>query len=121
MSAGREIAESYWKAECERDVDKVLSHYHVDATFCPPGQTLLGHAQIRTFYDASRVDFPGLEVEITNEFTAGDESALEWRAVLTPPTGEKITILGVNIIKIRDGKFIWVHAYFDPSVLQSKG
>ena len=49
MSTPRQIAESYWKAECERDTAKVLSHYNEDATFCPPGQCLNGHAEIATF------------------------------------------------------------------------
>lgn len=121
MSSARYIAESYWKAECQRDTEKVLSHYHEDAVFCPPGQRLVGHEQIRTFYDSSGADFPGLEVEIVNEFTVGDQCAIEWEAKLTSITGERFTVLGVNVIKIRDGKFEWVHAYFDPTVLQSKG
>ena len=70
-----------------------------------------------TVYDASGKDFPGLEVEIVNEFTVGDQAALEWHATLTNTKGEKFEIDGVNIIKIRDGKFQWVHAYFDPTVL----
>ncbi|MDP1720079.1 MAG: nuclear transport factor 2 family protein [Candidatus Nanopelagicaceae bacterium] len=121
MTTAREIAESYWKAECERDIEKVLTHYHSNATFCPPGQVLVGHEQIRTFYDASRIDFPGLHVTINNDFTVGDQSALEWTATLTSAQGERFTIKGVNIVKIRDGKFEWVHAYFDPSPMQPKG
>ena len=121
MSSAREIAESYWQAECERDTEKVLTHYHLDATFCPPGQTLVGHEQIRTFYDVSGADFPGLRVIVESEFTVGDRSAIEWTAVLTSLQGEEFTIKGVNIIKLREGKFEWVHAYFDPTVLQSKG
>lgn len=121
MTTPREIAESYWKAECERDLEKILTHYHSDAIFCPPGQTLKGHAEIETFYAASGADFPGLEVEITNDFAFGAQAALEWTAKLTSTAGEEFTIKGVNIIKVRDGKFEWVHAYFDPTVLQSKG
>jgi ketosteroid isomerase-like protein len=121
MTTPRRIAESYWKAECERDLEKILRHYHSDAIFCPPGQILSGHKEIGTFYSASGSDFPGLEVEITNDFTVGDQAALEWTAELTSTTGEEFTIKGVNIIKVRDGKFEWVHAYFDPTVLQSKG
>lgn len=121
MTTAREIAESYWKAECERNTEKVLEHYNTDAIFRPPGQVLIGHEQIRTFYDASGADFPGLEVEITNDFNVGNEAALEWIATLTSTTGEKFTVKGVNIIKIRDNKFEWVHAYFDPTALQSKG
>jgi ketosteroid isomerase-like protein len=121
IKSAREIAESYWRAECERDTEKVLTHYHSDAIFCPPGQKLVGHSEIRSFYDGSGADFPGLEVEITNDFTVGDQSALEWTATLTSTSGEVFTILGVNIIKVRDGKFEWVHAYFDSSILQTKG
>ena len=121
MISAREIAESYWKAECERDTEKVLAHYHRDAIFSPPGQTLIGHEQIRTFYDSSARDFPGLAVSITHDFSVGDVSALEWTALLTSGDGQQFTIKGVNIIKVRDGKFEWVHAYFDPTVLQMKG
>ncbi|CAB4661655.1 unannotated protein [freshwater metagenome] len=121
MSTALEVATSYWKAECERDTEKVLAHYHHDATFCPPGQTLVGHEQIRTFYDASGADFPGLAVKIGNNFTVGDQTAIEWVATLTSVSGEVFTIKGVNIIKMRGEKFEWVHAYFDPTVLQSKG
>ena len=74
MKTPREIAESYWKAECARDTAAVLSHYHQDAVFCPPGQELKGHEQIATFYDASGESFPGLKVEILHEVRNGDES-----------------------------------------------
>lgn len=121
MTTPREIAASYWKAECERDLEKILSHYHPDAVFSPPGQVLNGHSEIATFYSSSGADFPGLEVEITNDFTIGNQAALEWTAILTSTSGEEFTIKGVNIIKVREGKFEWVHAYFDPTVLQSKG
>ena len=95
--SARSIAEAYWKAECERDTEKVLAFYHEDATFCPPGQKLVGHSQIRTFYDASGLDFPGLEVEITNDFFVGDQSALEWKAVLTSVAGEKFAMANLNL------------------------
>ena len=120
MQTAREIAAGYWIAEGKRDTKKVLSFYHEDATFCPPGQKLVGHAQIGGFYDASSAEFPGLEVEITNDFTVGDQTALEWKALLTDVTGKKYIVLGVNVVKIREEKFEWVHSYFDPNILQSE-
>ncbi len=117
MKTPREIAESYWKAECARDTKAVLEHYHPDATFCPPGQKLVGHDQISTFYDASGEAFPGLKVDILHEVRNGDESCIEWYATLTDKQGNVFNIPGVNVIKIRDGKFESVHAYFDPTVL----
>ena len=31
----REVAESYWRAEESRNVERVLAHFHPDATFHP--------------------------------------------------------------------------------------
>jgi len=107
MKTPREIAESYWKAECARDTKAVLEHYHV------------GHDQISTFYDASGEAFPGLKVDILHEVRNGDESCIEWYATLTDKQGNVFNIPGVNVIKIRDGKFESVHAYFDPTVLNA--
>ncbi len=116
----RDIAAGYWKAEGERDTEKVLAFYHKDAVFCPPGQRLVGHEQIAGFYDASAAAFPGLEVAIVNDFTVGDQTALEFDAILTSVDGKKYRVLGVNIVKIREGKFESVHSYFDPNILQAE-
>lgn len=113
----RAVAESYWRVECDRDVEAVLAHYHEDAVMHPPGQILRGHDEIRTFYEDSVRRFPGLEVTILHEISVGDEAALEWDAVLIDHAGVRHPLKGVNIIKVEDGRFRYVHAYFDPSVL----
>jgi ketosteroid isomerase-like protein len=111
----REVAESYWRAEESRDVDAVLAHFHADAVFHPVTGPLLGHEEIRTFYDGMGDTFPGLEVAITHELSSGNEAALEWDAVLTDREGRRFEIRGVNIVRVRDGKFEHVTAYFDPT------
>lgn len=111
----REVAESYWRAEESRSVDAVLSHFHDDAVFHPVTGPLRGHQEIRTFYDGMGDTFPGLEVAITHEISSGNEAALEWEAVLTDHEGRRFQIRGVNIVRIRDGKFEHVTAYFDPT------
>lgn len=113
----REVAESYWDVECQRDLDAILAHYHEDAVMQPPGQVLRGHNEIRTFYEDSISRFPILEVEIVHEVRNGDEAALEWSAAVTDHQGNRYPFTGVNIIKVEDGKFRSVHAYFDLSVL----
>lgn len=115
----REVAESYWNVECQRDLEAILAHYHQDAIMQPPGQVLRGHAEIRTFYEDSIRRFPTLEVEIVHEVRSGDEAALEWSAAVTDHQGIRYPFTGVNIIKVEDGKFRYVHAYFDPSILPS--
>lgn len=113
----REIAESYWVAECARDTDKVLEHYNTDARFVAPGWDLVGHDRIREYYDASGQLFPGLEVVVVSDFADGDVGAVEWEAVLIDANGARHPLRGVNIITLKGGKFQEVRAYFDTSAL----
>jgi ketosteroid isomerase-like protein len=117
----REVAESYWRAEESRSVEAVLAHFHEDAVFHPVGGPLEGHGEIRTFYDGMGDTFPGLEVTITHEISSGDEAALEWEAVLIDREGTRFPIRGVNIVRVRDGKFEHVTAYFDPTQFPTPG
>jgi ketosteroid isomerase-like protein len=111
----RTVAESYWRAEERRDVEAVLDHFHEDAVFRPASGPLVGHAQIRTFYDSMGDTFPGLRVAIVHEIRAGNEAALEWEATLIDRDGVEYPIRGVNLVRVRDGKFEQVTAYFDPT------
>ncbi|KAJ54405.1 hypothetical protein ACMU_18430 [Actibacterium mucosum KCTC 23349] len=111
----RQVAESYWAAECTRDVDAILAHYHEDAAFTVAGTHLVGHDQIATFYASSGAQYPGLVLEITHEVSNGPEASLEWTAHLTDPAGKTVVLKGVNIIRVEGGKFRTVRAYFDPS------
>lgn len=109
------VAEAYWRDESARDVDAVMGHYHPDAEFVGPGGRRIGHAEIRMYYEASVAAYPGLRVEIDRELALGNRAALEWRAELTDHEGRKYPASGVNVIEVRDGKFVSVHSYFDTS------
>jgi ketosteroid isomerase-like protein len=117
----RAVAESYWRAEESRDIEAILAHFHEDAVFHPVAGPLRGHAEIRTFYDGMGDTFPGLEVSIVHEITSGDESCLEWEATLIDHAGARIPIRGVNVVKVRDGRFAAVRAYFDPTQFPTPG
>ena len=113
----RDVARAYWDAECTRDLAATLAYYHDDAVVYPPdGTKLVGHAQIATFYQQEMKDYPGLEVEIVHDVTNGPEASLEWAAVLIDHDGIRHPIRGVNVVRVRDGKFEWVRAYFDPAL-----
>lgn len=115
----RQLAESYWKAEESRDIARILAHYHADAVFCPPGQRLVGHDQIRTFYEDSAAGYPGLEVEIVREISSGDTAAFEWSAVLVDHQGVRHPLHGANMVWLENGKYREVHAFFDPHELDT--
>lgn len=117
----REVAEAYWAAECTRDLDAVLAYYHEDAVVRPPsGQPLRGHEQIATFYADEIRDYPRLEVEIVHEVSDGNDAALEWEAVLTDHDGGRHRFRGINVVRVRDGKFESVRAYFDPGAIEGE-
>jgi ketosteroid isomerase-like protein len=96
----RQVAESYWRAEESRDVERVLAHFHPDATFHP---------------------VTGPLVRIVHEISSGDEAALEWEADLINHEGTRFPICGSNFVKVRDGKFTYVRAYFDPTSFPQPG
>jgi ketosteroid isomerase-like protein len=117
----RQVAESYWRAEESHDVERVLEHYHPDATFHPMTGPLVGHAQIRTFYDGMGDTYPGLEVRIVHEVSSGNEAALEWEADLIDRQGTRFPIRGSNFVTVRDDKFTYVRAYYDPTSFLQPG
>ena len=122
MRTPREVSESYWAAECRRDIEAVMAHYHPDATYQDGGGLLSGEAEIRTFYEGSMRDYPGLEVTITREFPgAPDASALEVYAVLVDHEGRRFMIHGLNVMTVRDGKFTSVRCYEDPLAPEPPG
>lgn len=121
MKTPREVAESYWAAECRRDLEATLDHYHDDAVVHPPsGPPFVGRAGIAEFYRDEMRDYPGLEVKIVHEVRDGDEAALEWEAVLVDHDGVRHPFRGVNIVRVRDGRFERVRAYFDPAAVGSE-
>ena len=118
MPTPREISESYWAAECRRDIDAVMEHYHADATYEDAGGLRRGAAEIRAAYEDSASAYPGLEVAIVREFAAGDGAALEFDAVLIDADGGRHRIRGVNVVLVRDGRFVSVRSYEDPPTSQ---
>jgi len=114
MSAPRAVSESYWAAECRRDIDAVMAHYQPDATYEDAGGRRVGVAEIRQAYEDSARAYPGLEVRIVREFTLDDASgALEFDAVLIDAAGTRFRVRGVNVVTLRDGKFSSVRSYED--------
>jgi limonene-1,2-epoxide hydrolase len=114
----RSVAEAYWRAEESQDVERILNHFHRDATFHPPAGPLVGHHEIRTFYEGMGNNYPRLYVRIVREVSSSDEAALEWEAELVDLDGNLTQICGVNVVKVREGKFTHVRAYFDPTTFQ---
>ncbi len=109
----RELAESYWAAEERRDIDAIVAHYHADASYQDGGGARHGIAAIRAFYQGSAADYPVIRVAILDDHPVEGGSAVEFRAVLTDPEGRDWIIEGVNLFRVRDGRFTSVRSYED--------
>jgi ketosteroid isomerase-like protein len=83
----------------------------------PPGERLVGWDEIRKWYQATYDQFQSVRVDIVHEISSGDEASFEWKATLTDSSGTVYTPVGVNIVRVENGKFREVRAYFDPSIL----
>ena len=114
MSLARELQTSAWKAECERDIDTLLTHFHPEATFQPAGAAIQkGHAAIRQLTEDFYSAYPELEVELLTEWGDDSSAVFEFRAHLKDNDGNRSTLDGVCLVEIRDGLFTAVRYYED--------
>jgi len=119
MRTPREVSESYWAAECRRDIDGVMAHYHSDGTYEDADGLRRGHAEVRKAYEDSFREYPGLEVRIVQEYVGTPESSgLEFDAVLIDREGRRFRVRGVNVVVVRDGRFVSVRSYEDRPSLE---
>lgn len=118
MSRARDLQASAWDAECRHDIGALLGHFHPDAAFHPAGQPVEhGHAAILKMTEEFYRAFPELEIDILNEWTAGDSSAaFEFRARLKDADGNRSTLDGICLVQIQDGVFTSVRYYEDAPV-----
>jgi ketosteroid isomerase-like protein len=121
MMSPRAIADAYWQTETTRDVEAVLAHYQEDAELVVPEMGhLVGHGEIRKFYEASVERFPILRVQVVGSIENGERGAFEWSSVFINHEGDEYSLNGINMIKVNDGKLASVHVYYDPSQLVEK-
>jgi ketosteroid isomerase-like protein len=113
MHTPLEVSQSYWAAECRRDIDGVMDHFHPEATGAGPDGVRNGHQEIRHGYEQNMRAYPGLEVEIVQEFPRGHWSAIEFDPVLIDAGGRRYRVRGVNVVHVKDGKFVSVRSYED--------
>lgn len=113
METVRQIAERYWRAEESRGMEAILNCYHPDAELVVPEMgRLVGHAEIRRFYEPSIKRFRSLKVEIKRGVEQAEEGVFEWEATFTDNEGKVVVSQGANIVVINDGKFQSVHVYY---------
>jgi steroid delta-isomerase-like uncharacterized protein len=118
-----------WNAH---DVAGVLGFY--DPQICwtnnPMDEVYRGHQQVAGYLSSLFTAFPDLTFSVRHRIAHGDEVAEEWTMRGThrgeylgvPATGRVITIQGMSMVRMRDGRFLEDSFYFDAAgVLRQLG
>jgi steroid delta-isomerase-like uncharacterized protein len=79
-----------------------------------PGQELHGQEGIKRFYTMLRTAFPDIHFAIEDQVAADDRVVTRWSAHAThrgafngiPPTGNRITLTGIDIDRLAGGKVV---------------
>jgi steroid delta-isomerase-like uncharacterized protein len=106
----------------QRDIDGFREMLHPDFTYQGAGGPVqhgidVGVGVVETFTTA----FPDLKLTITNQYTDGDVSVVEFTATGThkaelegiPATGKSVTVKVVDVVTVRDGKVLGEREYYD--------
>lgn len=109
-----------------RDIEGYLANQQPDVEFVlPGGVTLHGRDEIRHFIEAQWQAFPDGKLAFGEQVFAEDAAATELVFTGThtgpmmtpngplPPTGTRVTIHSVAILKIKDGLIASEHGYSD--------
>jgi steroid delta-isomerase-like uncharacterized protein len=109
----RRLIEEVWNQGNLDALDELVSEDHVDHDPARVGMPA-GRAGMRAFVETYRIAFPNLCFVIEEELAEDDLVALRWRAsgqhqgalMGIPPTEESVTISGITIDRIADGKIV---------------
>jgi steroid delta-isomerase-like uncharacterized protein len=106
----------------KRDIEGFRERLHPDYTYQGAGGPVqkgveAGVSVVETFTTA----FPDLKLTITNQYTDGDVSVVEFTATGThqaelegiPATGKSITVKVADVVTVRDGKVVAEREYYD--------
>ena len=95
----------------------VLEHFNDDAVVVlPDGRRLDGRAAIGAFYAGVYAQLAELDVRVVSMLTADGLTAVEWKAALIDHSGETQTLRGVNVLRMRGGRFAELRTYFGPAL-----
>jgi steroid delta-isomerase-like uncharacterized protein len=95
---------------------------HIDEFMLPEGKcydfptpgSFIGREEFKSSVRAFRDTFSGIRVTVDDVFAEGDKVAARWTAVMThsgdglgfPATGETVTLSGISLTHLREGKIL---------------
>ncbi len=108
------------------DVEGFANLHAVDAVLVTPTGTAEGRDAIRRYWTRIRAAFPDLTLRLDLVIEQGETVVSEWTETGTntgplvlpdgrerPPTGRRIEHRGMEVARVRDGKIVEYHMYWD--------
>ena len=79
-----------------------------------PNDAAIGIQQFKDFARSVRAAFPDIQVWVEETVSEGDRSVIRWRSEMThrgeflgvAPTGRRVMIRGISVMKFKDGKIV---------------
>lgn len=99
------------------DIDGVLELFTDDVVFDassgdePVGKRYIGKDQARVQIQRVIAALPGHQMHDGTSFVHGDTAIAQWTMTHTAADGEKISVRGLDVFKIRDGKIAGKDSY----------
>ncbi len=126
MSSLRDLAEQAIQLYNAGDVEGFVNFYTEDATLVNPSGTFEGRAALRQALRRDKAAFPDRTMTVDVIVEQDDTIAAEWTVAGThtgplvmpdgtelPPTGKRVELKGVELVRFRDGKVAVHHEYWD--------
>jgi steroid delta-isomerase-like uncharacterized protein len=126
MASYRSLLERYVELYNEGDLDGIIDLYADDAVQWMPDGTYVGRTAIRDRLVNELIAFPDVQWSLVSYVEQDDAFADEWAFVGThtgvlqlpdgtevPPTGRRVELKGMELVKIRDGKIVVDNLYYD--------
>jgi steroid delta-isomerase-like uncharacterized protein len=126
MSANRELLDRYVERYNASDLDGVMELYAEDAVQVMPDGTFEGWSAVRERLAQELDGFTDLKHTVRSFIEEGETFADEWTFVGTHtgpfrlpdgrelrPTGKRVEIRGMEVVRVRDGKIVLNSLYYD--------
>ena len=126
MGANRNLLERYVELYNAGDLDGVMDLYAEDSVQLMPDGTFEGCSTIHDRLAKELAGFSDIAHRYVSYVEQGDAFADEWVFVGThtgplalpdgtelPPTGKRVEVKGMELVRVRDGKIVVDNPYYD--------
>ena len=117
----KELIQIIFNAFNKRDVSELEGYLDEEAVFEFPGTELVkGPKRILLFFKVLFRKYPRLKFNVTDILVDGDEACAIWSNEGEDNTGKPYSNRGVTIVRIKEGKIVFISDYFkDTSLTQT--